>query len=375
MRVCILSMQRVPNFGSLLQAYSLKRLLEGLGHEVSFLDIEKNDEDDALLGDFRRSSINEREDKGSLYSKLLRIDKYAINRIHTRIRARLQNEQFEVFRTDVLGINAIDNKKMYDVCIIGSDEVFNCMQFSPWGFTSQLFGNVSQAKSVITYAASCGATTYSELSQAVRNKIKEVFLGVTAFSTRDANTEEFVHNLSSKEVSVHYDPVLLYNFDEDIMKCTLSKALAKRYCVIYSYPNRIHDKDDILAIQAFCKVNALSIVSVGATQMWIKNHLVLTPFEMLAVFRNAEFVITDTFHGTILSAKYAKRFATMARPSNRNKLIDFVTRIHIEKHLINDMSQIADVYKFVKEQVAIDNIIDRERKRTLAYLEDSIVTK
>ena len=49
MKVCILSMQRVPNFGSLLQSLGLKQILEEMGHTVSFLDIEKIEQDYQLL--------------------------------------------------------------------------------------------------------------------------------------------------------------------------------------------------------------------------------------------------------------------------------------------------------------------------------------
>lgn len=50
----------------------------------------------------------------------------------------------------------------------------------------------------------------------------------------------------------------------------------------------------------------MEIISIGAPQMWISKHMVLTPFETLVAFKHAEFVVTDTFHGTIFSAKYAK---------------------------------------------------------------------
>ena len=43
-------MQKVQNFGSLLQSYSLKKLLESLGAEVHFIDIERNEEDDKVVG-------------------------------------------------------------------------------------------------------------------------------------------------------------------------------------------------------------------------------------------------------------------------------------------------------------------------------------
>ena len=41
MKIGILSMQRVYNYGSFLQAFGLKTLMEQRGHEVRYVDIEK----------------------------------------------------------------------------------------------------------------------------------------------------------------------------------------------------------------------------------------------------------------------------------------------------------------------------------------------
>lgn len=59
-------MQKVQNFGSLLQSYSLKKLLESLGAEVHFIDIERNEEDDKVVGNIRLEFVNEMEKTGGL---------------------------------------------------------------------------------------------------------------------------------------------------------------------------------------------------------------------------------------------------------------------------------------------------------------------
>ena len=48
-KVEIISMQQVDNYGSVLQAYSLKKMIEGLGFEVSFADIEKGENEELNL--------------------------------------------------------------------------------------------------------------------------------------------------------------------------------------------------------------------------------------------------------------------------------------------------------------------------------------
>ena len=61
MKVCILSMQRVGNMGSLLQSYALKTTIERLGHQVEFIDIEKREDDYKLLDDYKQKYDKEKE--------------------------------------------------------------------------------------------------------------------------------------------------------------------------------------------------------------------------------------------------------------------------------------------------------------------------
>lgn len=370
MKSCILSMQRVGNCGSLLQSYALKKMLEQCGCEVSFLDIEKNAEDNQLRKD---QMLRFAENKRGILVKLSRLDRYVLNRLRIKKLAQKQHMIFEDFRRRTLDMCQDTSEEHFDFCVIGSDEVFNCMSETPWGFTSQLFGNVRQAERVITYAASCGATMYEDLPTAVAAKICEAFVRITAFSVRDRNTQQFVSCLTDKEAVVHFDPVVVSDFEQELQHTALPDGLPKKYCIVYSYYNRISDKTEIKAIKAFCRKHNLQIVAIGAPQMWIKNYLPMQPFEVLKAFQNAEFVITDTFHGTIFSAKFAKRFATMTRPSNANKLSDLIERLHLNKHQITSMDQLEETFAVQKRDEELNKLFQSERNTTLRYLNDSIL--
>ena len=240
-----------------------------------------------------------------------------------------------------------------DLCIIGSDEVFNCLNAGEWGFTSQLFGNVSEANHIITYAASCGATTFDKLPVAVRNVIKSSFERVADFSTRDENTCEFVSHFINGKVNQ-----------------SLPK-LPKHFCVVYSYRNRINDKAEIEMIKIFCKDHSLIPIAVGAPQYWIKNFIICTPFQCLKIFGEADFIITDTFHGTIFSYKYGKKFAVIERDSNRNKLSDLVNKLNIEKYVVTN-GNIADMYINDNNRAFDQQLIDNESRKTIIYLRKHI---
>ena len=367
MKICILSMQRINNFGSLLQAYSLKKMLEQLGHQVSFLDIERN-EADALLGKVSRK-LTARE---AVLKKLQKIDRYAANRVACKIKNKRQELRMAEFQEKVLGIDCESNGKRYDCCVIGSDEVFNCMEESSWGFTGQLYGDVHQADKVITYAASSGSTTWGEIPEPMINRIRNAFEKVSVFSVRDDNTLRMVSELTRKSVSVHLDPVLVGNVEEEIQNAPRPKDLPERYCVVYSYYNRICESEEIASIQNFCKKHRMEIVTVGAPQMWVKHHCVMDPFAVPKVFAGAEFVVTDTFHGTIFSAKYAKRFAVRTRPSNQNKRGDLIRRLAIEHHEVNTFSQLEAAFVKENDRNRIAELCAAERDRTIQYLKENL---
>lgn len=367
MRACILSMQRINNMGSVLQSYALMRTLEQLGATAEFIDIKKIDSDYQLLGDNRIDYKAEHEGNG-LKEKLSKVDKYALNRIKIKKKANVQDSYFGSFRNDILNLNKTSSH--YDLCVIGSDEVFNCLSSGWWGFTSQLFGNVQEADRVITYAASCGSTKYQDLPKPVADRIRETFQNVSGFSARDKNTHEFISKLTDMPVNDHLDPVLIYDFLDEVERADLpeSSVLSKPYCVIYSYYNRIHDKDEIDGIQRFCKKHDLIPVAIGAPQFWLKNYIPCTPFQCLKIFQNASFVITDTFHGTIFSTKYADRFAVKVRESNRNKLTDLLHKVNEEDHFINDFTELDKAYKVVDDKKNVQEILAKERARTIQYL-------
>ena len=366
--VGILSMQSVNNFGSLIQAYSLKKMVESLGHEVCFIDIERRPEDDALLKDHRISYLSEME-SGSLKRKIS--DGYLANRFRNRAIGKEQDDIFNEFRDKYLP--ACDASRAVDTCIIGSDEVFNCLQESGWGFTSQLFGDVKNASDVITYAACCGFTKLDDVPAPVVEKIRDSFDNVSAFSVRDKNTFDFVSGITGSDaITYNLDPALLSDFDDEIAADPFVNTLPEKYCLVYAYKNRIYEKAEVEYIKSFCKARGMDIIAVGMPQMWIKNFYAASPFELLKIFRNAGFVITDTFHGTIFSARYADRFAVMVRESNKNKLGDLIGRLEIEDHMIHDVSSLPGKYELSHDKTHLNALLTNERERSLGYLEANL---
>ena len=354
-------MQQINNYGSVLQAYSLKKMIESLGGEVEFLSI-KRGENEALNLQCAKSDIDKKD-----ISWL----KIQFERIKGKVFGRKLRQVFAEFR-NTTGLNSVDGNDNVDVCVIGSDEVFNCLQKSKWGFSSQLFGDVKSAQKVITYAASCGSTEAEKLTNELQEAIKKAMGNLSTVSVRDKNTAEFVEIISSKKPTYNLDPVAVGNFDDELRNVTVDFKLPKKYCIVYSYAERFDDAEEIRAISEYCKKHGLTIVAPFGRQKWIPSYETLTPFELLKAFQNSECIVTDTFHGTLFGAKFGRKMAVLIRESNRNKLEDLTQRLQIRNHVITEISQLSMVLEKELDKEKINEILTRERAKALEYLKENL---
>ena len=354
MKVKILSMQRINNHGSFLQSFALKNLIEQHGAQVEFLDIKKG-EDNSL---FAVSDKNEFADN-KRYQNI-------IGRLVMRLKRKKQREIFFEQRRKFLGLTSepmTDDK--CDIAFIGSDEVFNCVVPSEWGFSTQLFGDIPGADKVVTYAASCGRTTLEQIAPPFQKKLKDALSKISDFSLRDSKTDDFVKGLlNGIKTEINMDPVLIYDFSKHINECTFSK----KFLLLYSYTNRITNKAEISAIKEYAEKKELEIVCAGVFQHWCKHNIPVTSFELLGYFDKAECVVTDTFHGTIMSVIRRKKFATIIRDSNRGKLCDLLDYLCQSQRIVDDLDKLESTLDKDIDYSETDEIIEREKKHTEDFI-------
>lgn len=361
-KVGILSMQRVINYGSFLQAFGLKSLLEEQGHTVQFVDIEPGEQ-----REFPNRELDKIGYKG--YTGLRRLiavlDRYFIKRCIGQLYQKRLVKLLEEKHVQQLGMKREKVTRLpCDTLVIGSDEVFNCVQSAPWGVSYQLFGDYPDAEQVITYAASCGYAQVEHLPEDIRTRISGCFEKVRAISVRDDNTMRFVSALTDKPVQQHLDPVLAADFT----KYRKPFHCKKPYLLVYAYTNRINLPEEIGAIRAFAKKHGLKTASVGGYQCWCDYNFLVEPLQIFDVFAGAAYVVTDTFHGTVIAAKMNRPFATIIRASNNNKLGDLISRLHMEQRVVSDIGQLEQVLKSPVEFDELNRLLARERVRTQEYL-------
>lgn len=360
MKIGILSMQRVKNYGSFLQAYALKIMLEKRGHRVTFLDIEKKK-------GYNPKKINKLH---RLMKRLKNVDLYLYKRIIYSKKNSELNALFENQQKYYLGLLDREMKeKSYDMVVIGSDEIFNASSYSEWGINSQRFGLIPYAGRTISYAASCGYTCSQDMNDAEREEIGKALLMMQDISVRDENTGLFVKELSKREPVYNLDPVLIYDFEDEIKQGEREGYPQYPYMVVYAYHNRIKSKNEIKAIKSYAKKRKLRTIAIGGSLPWCDEFAVISPFQVLAYFKHAECIVTDTFHGTVIAAKFNKPVAVIVRDSNSNKLMDLIKRLHIVDSVISDPHELESVFNNNNDYVSCNEIIETGKIEAFSYFD------
>lgn len=353
MKIGILSMQRVINYGSFLQAYALKNTVKKYNNNCMFIDIKPGEQ------------INPPK-KISLVKRFINVKGHYLTKIKYKKYVRARKNRFE---KEFLPIIDVTEEKItssnLDAIVIGSDEVFNGTQQCTWGFTEQLYGKGLNAPVVISYAGSFGATTLEKIQHYhIEKPIGENLKNLKAVSVRDQNSADIVKELCGFEPEQHIDPTLIYDFTE----LEPPKINDKNYILIYGYDNRIKEKEIIQKVKAIARKEKLTIISAGVWQDWCDKNILVTPFELLAYFRNAQYVVTDTFHGTVFSIKQNRPFVTILRDSNTEKLYDLLRRFNLTDRSVTFDD---DLYQKLNETInyeAVNKIIEKEKEKSVAYL-------
>lgn len=366
-------MQRVVNYGSFLQAYSLKKNIEALGHQVEFVDFKV---EPPLV-------------KKAVY---LKDQQSFLQRIMYKLKFPHKKQQEEINREfDAMGAYTKLHQQKYlpmlgitqerrerpdiDAMVIGSDEVFNCTQFSESvGYSKELFGADSKAKIIISYAASFGNTTRKELDKYQKTQeIAGYFKRFQAISVRDENSGRIVEELTGKAPEYHLDPVFIWDYKE----LESIKIQKKNYIVVYAYPCRLR-KEECRAILKFAKKHKKEIVCLCGPQLYLDGYIACNPFEALAYIKHADYVITDTFHGSVFSIKTNKKLAVFLRQGhegvygNSEKLYDLLKRFQLQQQVVDNPRNLEKVLEQEIDYLPVNRKIQKETDKSRSYLEKNL---
>ncbi len=308
------------NFGSHLQSYALHKYLKDNGISNEIIDFSKKKGLKQFLRVFNYPLLKLK--LRYLYKELY--CRFLWKEMHYNLQKRsvvFKNfrDRYFTFSEKYTGYEAlVKAAQKYDAVILGSDQVWNPVNLGA-NFTTLNF--VPEDTLTITYSPSFGVSKVPvNQIKKTRNYLKRI----NFISVREESGQKIIKELINRDVPVVCDPTILVNKSYwDEIKGE-ERIIKDKYILCYFLG---HNRNHRSFAKRLKEKTGFKIASLLYINDFVKSDFQfadLKPFnigptEFVNLVSNAEYIITDSFHGTIFSILYEKSFFSFSRFSEKSK--------------------------------------------------------
>lgn len=376
-KIGIITILKVNNYGAELQAYATQKVLQLMGYDAEIIDylFYKNPR-------HKRTKMSRPTARLSLKKHLEEILFPIVAQWKARKYRDLQrvrNAKFERFHDENTkksecydSIDKLKSAKLdYDVLMTGSDQVWNPEIYSSLDPYFLKFGDEKMKR--MAYAASFGV---SQVPDDVINYYKEALMCYSAIGVREDNAVNLVKSLSGKDATLVLDPTLMLNKEQWMKVAKPVEGLPdKPFVLIYESSDIPYLKQVAMYIS---EKTGLPIVRVCKNaspedkESKIMNIIDAGPAEFLYLFDKADYVVTNSFHGTAFSINFGKQFYTVIpnRKSNNSRQRSLLNLMGCENRMLTEGREMPAI-----ERLDTDRILGRleeERQKSINFLKNAI---
>ncbi|WP_226667501.1 polysaccharide pyruvyl transferase family protein [Metabacillus litoralis] len=351
MKVCTITCHDVYNHGASLQAYSLMKYLMNCGHEVEIIDYKP----EYLSNHYNLLSIDNPKWGKNILTKSV----YLLLKVPVKLPGLKRKKAFDKFTSTYLKITNTrytSNKEIKedlptaDAYICGSDQIWNSLH-SNGKDPAFYLDFVPLEKIKASYAASFATDT---ISDEYKPMVKEKIDRLDGVGVREKSGIEILKSLNITNAVNVVDPVFLLNKEDWNNIC--SKEFNEKYILIYDFDNSPLIERIATEISQE-KDFKIYTINPGKLKYADKQFKYEGPETFVSLVKNAQFVISNSFHAAVFSIIYEKDFVIV----NRAEAINTRMRDLLEDLQLNDRLA-KENYKFDK---LIKNIDYREPKEIL----------
>lgn len=334
MKIKTITCHDVYNAGAGLQAYALSTYLSNLGHDVEIIDYKP----DYLSKHYSFTRIDNR------YNKPIIRELYLLAKFPHRLKAYFskRKKNYDNFKKNYLKVTSkqyISNDDLKnslpqaDIYIAGSDQIWN--PNFPNGKDPAFYLNfVPDDKIKASYAASFSIDRIpDELKETIKNHIHRL----DYVSVREKSGLNILNSMDITDTYLVLDPVFLLSKShwESITDSTVSKD---KYVLVYDF-----DKSDVVknVAEKIAKNKGIKIYSIFDNTYADKTFQYGGPLDFISLIKNAEYIVSNSFHATAFSIIFEKQLFVINRKENLNsRMYDLTKSLGIENRLITDENDI-----------------------------------
>ncbi|MDD4592371.1 MAG: polysaccharide pyruvyl transferase family protein [Parabacteroides sp.] len=365
MKVGIITFHKTKNYGACLQALALQVTLEKLGAEVSIVDYMP----EIIQQTYTNFSLKK-------YHRVLKKSPVKALRILASdviycVPNHKLNKAFQLFYQKYYKLSPRryrtytelqSNPPTLDCCFTGSDQVWNCditNGYDPAFFLE--FGQPSMIRA--SYAASMGR---EKLSDSEKIDFTKHLSGLEHISLRESAAATVVSAISNVKACVSCDPTLLLSAEEWRNLFGLNDKPKEKYIFVYKlYQNPELDK----VVKLLAKKTGYKIVSIGNRAVY-DNEVVIKdadPAKFVALVSGAEFIVTNSFHGTAFSVNFNKPFYCVLGESRNSRMLGFLEKIQMEIRAKKQFSN-EEIEAVTVDYTAAQQCLEQMREESKKYI-------
>lgn len=369
MKICTITCHDVYNHGASMQAYALMTYLTKLGHKVEIIDYKP----DYLSNHYNMMSISNLKWKKNILTKYI----YLTLKMPGRIISLQRKKAFDIFKEN----NLVITKKRYksneelkeclpeaDVYICGSDQIWNSLHQN--GRDPAFYLDfVPDNKIKVSYAASFATETIDDKYKAMVN---EKVSRLDRLGIREKSGVKIVEDLGIKNAVNVVDPVFL--LDKEDWDKIGTEVFRDKYVLVYDF-----DKSNLVEKIAMdiSKKKGYKIYTINADKpKYADKYFNLSgPSTFVSLVKNAQFVISNSFHAVAFSIIYNKNIAIVNRIENINtRMRDLLDDLHLNHKLVGDDYNIEEVMKDINYKNCKD-ILQNKVIKSKDYIDEVLCIK
>lgn len=265
----------------------------------------------------------------------------------------------------------------YDVMISGSDQIFSKksheLRNNDWKYMNPYLLSEFHGRR-ISYASSLGGATEEDVLHIVPALKK-----FDALAFREAASAKRMEDLLQQPIDVVLDPTFLLSKEEWIEKLHLQKAQEEKYVLVYSLRNPQTVSKLIKPLSEFaekrnCRVRMVTpFTYFPIIDSRFDNHPEYGPIDFLSALYNAEAVVTDSYHGTILAVNFNKDvYSISGNNLHEQRKADVLDRLSLSNRVLHQADALEKASSHSIDYSEVNKKIFHMREQSLDYLKNNM---
>lgn len=361
---------KAENYGAALQAYALQTILRQKGYDAEIL----NYRDSAIEDCYKIIGIR----RENLYL----IIRASLGVLLFYGRRKKRHEQFLKFQRQYLKIGSKEywsaeevkkNPPDAEIYLTGSDQVWNTSITK--GVSDIYTLNFGQDKiRRIAYVASIGVRKFSQSDAEI---LKEKVSKIDEVSVREVTAQNELENLlREKKIDVTLDPVLLRSRKE--WETDISDFIRTKEKYILAY--HVTEEPEFRKIaKKLSDVTGLKIIHFECRKKYgnvLYSAYTEGPMKFVNLIKNAEYVVTTSFHGTAFSIIFHKKFWVVPPEDVGSRVTDMLERFEILDRAVYTLEEFKKKkYNQEIDYEKVNVLLEKEREKSLQWLSTAMGEK